>query len=680
MPQAQQSFVIHGHFYQPPREDPWFDEIETEVTAAPYHDWNERIERECYRTVVAAHLTRADADNRIVGVVNALEWISFNFGTTLLEWLEHHAPKTYHAILAADKASVERLGFGNAIAQPYHHVILPLASKRDKLTEVRWGIADFTRRFGREPLGMWLPETAMDHETLDVLAECGIQFTIVAPHQVEKPPPNGLPGEYRAANGKSVALCIYDGDLSHGVAFGGLLNNAGRWAERMLRSRNRLTSLATDGETYGHHHKFGEMALARVITELRARPTVAIENFASFLSHHPPIHPVKLVEPTSWSCPHGVERWRSNCGCRINVEKYPSQSWRTPLRGGLEVLAAGLHKLFEKEGAEYFDDPWAAREAYVTEPIAAVPSASRLAPRAPRSVRALELLEMERYALRMFTSDAWFFDDIGGLEPRQAMRYAARACELAGGTARAELESSLLHYLVQAMSNDAAVGTGKDVYARYVSQRSSAEVRAGAGVAAAHALALDAHLAAPRAFSVVSINDRSLTLQTRRTGKTAEMRVLVRSNSADSFETAVEVAGAGAAASALVSLNDFAERARHMIRAKLRHELLSRSLTERELTALANGDTTLRDLAARALVRAIDEVPRDESGTALRHAHAVLDLLDQLETPVPFDAQTAWWHVRSQLRAGDDVAQIAALGTRLGFDISALAVTNGATR
>jgi len=678
MPQAQQSFVIHGHFYQPPREDPWFDEIETEVTAAPYHDWNERIERECYRTVVAAHLTRADAHNRIVGVVNTLEWISFNFGTTLLEWLEHHAPKTYDAILAADKASVDRLGYGNAIAQPYHHVILPLASRRDKLTEVRWGIADFRRRFGREPLGMWLPETAMDHETLDVLAECGIRFTIVAPHQVEKPPPNGLPGEYRAANGKSVALCIYDGDLSHGVAFGGLLNNAGRWAERMLRSRSRLTSLATDGETYGHHHKFGEMALARVITELRERPSAMVENFASFLSHNAPIHPVKLVEPTSWSCPHGVERWRSNCGCRINGEKYPSQSWRTPLRGGLDVLAAGLHKLFEKEGREYFDDPWAARDAYMGDP-----STQRPAPSAQLSVRALELLEMERDALRMFTSDAWFFDDIGGLEPRQAMRYAARACELAGATVRAELEASLLRYLAQAVSNDAAVGTGKDVYARYVSPRTSADVRAGAGVGAAHALALDAHLAAPRAYSVVSIDGNSLTLQTRRTGKTTEMRAEVKSNSAESFETAVEVVGdgaGGAGATALVPLNDFAERARLIIRAKLRHQLLSRSLTEHELAALANGDTTLRDLAARALVRAIDEVPRDQSGAALRHAHAVLDLLDQLETPVPFDAQTAWWHVRSQLRDGRDAVLMAALGTRLGFDISALAVTNGATR
>ncbi len=669
MPQSSQSFVIHGHFYQPPREDPWFDEIETEVSAAPYHDWNERIERECYRTVVAAHLTRADAHNRIVGVVNTLEWISFNFGTTLLEWLEHHAPRTYQAILAADKASVERLGYGNAIAQPYHHVIFPLASRRDKLTEVRWGVADFRRRFGREPLGMWLPETAMDHETLDVLAECGIRFTIVAPHQVEKPARSGLPGEYRAANGKSVALFIYDGELSHGVAFGGLLKNAGQWAARMLRSRSRLTSLATDGETYGHHHKFGEMALARVITELRSRPGVVVENYASFLSNNPPTQQVKLVEPTSWSCPHGVERWRSNCGCRINGEKYPSQAWRTPLRGGLETLAAGLHALFDREGRDHFDDPWAARDAYINENVA---------PSNKSSVRARELLEMERYALRMFTSDAWFFDDIGGLEPRQAMRYAARACELAGGPARVELEASLLGYLAKAVSNEAAVGTGRDVYERHVVQHIGADVRVGAGVAAAHVIGLDGHLAAPRAYSVAAIDINSVTLTARRTGRTTEMRAEVRSNAAESFATAVEVVHNDATAAVIVPLNDFAERARHMIRATLRHQLLSRSLTTHELAALANGDTTLRDLAARALVRAIDDAARDESGAALRHAHAVLDLLEQLETAIPFEAQTAWWQLHSRSRDGRDATQIGALGTRLGFDLAALAAANGA--
>ncbi|MGQ0639271.1 MAG: DUF3536 domain-containing protein [Gemmatimonadaceae bacterium] len=688
MPQTQHSFVIHGHFYQPPREDPWFDEIQTEASAAPYHDWNERIERECYRTVVAAHLTKADADNRIVGVVNTLEWISFNVGATLLQWMEDHAPKTYRGILAADRASVERLGFGNAIAQPYHHTILPLASRRDKRTEVLWGIADFRRRFGRDPLGMWLPETAMDHETLDVLAECGIQFTVLAPHQVEKPPPNGLAGEYRAANGKSVALFMYDGELSHGVAFGGLLNNAGVWAARMLRARARLTSIATDGETYGHHHKFAEMALARVITELRTRRGVVVENFASFLSNNPPTQPVKLVEPTSWSCAHGVERWRSNCGCRINGEKFPSQEWRTPLRGGLDVLAAGLHALFEREGKEHFDDPWEARDAYATavgssgsSPNELEALASRLASRSSNIVRARELLEMEREALRMYSSCAWFFDDIGGLEPRQGMRYAAHAAELANATVRQQLEGALLKYLAQAKSNDAAVGTGRDVYERHARHQLSADVRTAAGVAAAHALGLDASAAVPRAYSLVSIDKDSLRLRLVRTGRTVRIDVDTATLSTDSADMIVRVRRLEAEQFEPVHLSELPEHARAAIRAKLRQKLLHRSLTTQELAALANGDATLRDLVARALVRAIEEVAKDDSAAALARAHSVLDLLEQLETPIPFDAQAAWWQVRSQLRngAGTPAPQLAALGTRLGFDISAIA-SAGATR
>lgn len=686
---APQSVVIHGHFYQPPREDPWLEEIEVEPTAAPFHDWNERIERECYRTVVAAHLTAGGTHNRIIGIVNTLEWISFNYGATLLEWLELNAPATYSATIAADRASEQRLGFGNAIAQPYHHVILPLASRRDKLTEVRWGIADFKRRFGREPLGMWLPETAMDHETLDVLAECGIRFTILAPHQVTTPPPNGLPGEYRAANGKSVALFMYDGDLAHGVAFGGLLSNAGQWVTRMLRrpagpraDGPRLVSIATDGETYGHHHKFGEMALARAITDLRHRKGVTVENFASFLSRHPPAHQMKLVEPTSWSCSHGVERWRSNCGDRVNGEKYPSQAWRTPLRGGLDVLAAGLHALFEREGREYFDDPWQARDDYGAAVGAAPNELDALVARLSRSTRherARELLEMERDSLRMFSSCAWFFDDIGGLEPRQVLRYAAHAIELAGArdpAIRDELEKALLGYLEKAISNDTTVGTGRDVYENTVRPRLPADARVAAGAAAAYALGLDARAAVPRAYDARVDNNR-VALRVVRTGRTAQMHTASEALSDDLVDTAVRLSRDDAAGSQLVHLDDFPESARRMIRASLRHRLLAGSLTAQELAALAQGDASLRDLAARALVRSIEQLPADESGLALRRANAVLDLLTQLESTIPFDAQTAWWRVRA--RSDGRNAQIAALGARLGFDVSVAAAGDGPT-
>ncbi|MEP6472900.1 MAG: glycoside hydrolase, partial [Gemmatimonadota bacterium] len=279
------SLVIHGHFYQPPREEPWLEEIEAEPSAAPCHDWNERIEQQCYRAVVAARIP--GAEGRISRIVNTLESISFNFGPTLLEWLERKAPTTYRAVLAADRSSVERLGFGNAIAMPYHHAILPLSTPADRQTEIRWGIADFRRRFGRMPQGMWLPETAVDAATLDALAIEGIQFTIVAPHQVEGAPADGSPGRFRTSSGREITLCVYDGAIAADVAFGALLNDATAWRRRLLAEgkgpARRLVAVATDGETYGHHHAFGEMALAGLIESVTTEPGVRLENFASYL-------------------------------------------------------------------------------------------------------------------------------------------------------------------------------------------------------------------------------------------------------------------------------------------------------------------------------------------------------------------------------------------------------------
>src|SRR5205814_7704315 len=416
-------------------------------SAAPYHDWNQRIERESYRAVVAARVYAPDG--RIAQIVNTLVSISFNFGATLLEWLEREAPETYAAVLEADRASRARhAGHGNAIAMPYHHVIMPLASRRDKVTEVRWGIADFRRRFGRDPEGMWLPETAVDPETLDVLAAEGIAFTILAPHQVEHAPADGSAGRYRTPGGRSIALVVYDGGISHDVAFGPLLKDAAAWAERLLApgkrgSERRLVAVATDGETYGHHHKFGEVALAWVLRDLERRRDVRVENFAAFLARHRAEQEVKLVAPTSWSCAHGVERWRADCGCRMAPERPTQQRWRAPLREALDWLAGELHARFEREGGALFDDPWAARDAYGTDRTA--------------DGRARELLEMERNALRMFTSCGWFFDDIAGIETMQLLRYAARAIELAGADAP-RLEAGVLERLARAPSNQRAGG------------------------------------------------------------------------------------------------------------------------------------------------------------------------------------------------------------------------------
>ena len=401
------SIVIHGHFYQPPRDDPRTGTIPLEPNAAPYHDWNERIEQECYARVAGS-----------------LASLSFDFGPTLLEWMERQAPTTYAAVLAADRAS------GNAIAMPYHHAILPLSSRRDKTTEVQWGIADFRRRFGREPEGMWLPETAVDDETLDVLAAEGIRFTILAPHQVERAPAGGLPGWYRTAGGHRIALFIYDGGLSHGVAFGPLVNDAAEWVRRLTSARADLVAIATDGETYGHHHRGGDVTLARVLDILAPSSDVRVENFAAFLARRPPEEEVRIVAPSSWSCPHGVERWRAECGCRAAPERATQQRWRAPLRAALEWLSGEIRGAYEREGR-------------------AMPH------------------ELEHQLLRMFTSCGWFFDDIAGLESVIVLRSAARAIELAGPEA-AQLEAGLLERLALAPSNDPSVGSGRELYLQRV--------------------------------------------------------------------------------------------------------------------------------------------------------------------------------------------------------------------
>jgi alpha-amylase/alpha-mannosidase (GH57 family) len=409
------SIVIHGHFYQPPRDDPWSGIVPQEYNAAPDHDWNERITRECYAPVAPS-----------------LAALSFDFGPTLLAWMEHAAPATYAAVLAADRASAaQHDGHGSAVAMPYHHSILPLSSRRDKTTEVRWGIADFRRRFGREPEGMWLPETAVDDETLDVLAAEGIRFTVLAPHQVERAPGGGLPGWYRTGGGHRIALFLYDGGISHGVSFGPLVRDAGAWVERLTSAQADLVTIATDGETYGHHHNGGDATLARVLEMLGQRGDVRLENFASFLARRPPEEQVRLVAPSSWSCPHGVERWRAECGCRAAPEKPTQQRWRAPLRGALDWLAGELRGAYDRDGG------------------------GRAMPH-----------ELEHQMLRMFTSCGWFFDDIAGLETVIVLRSAARAIDLAGqaGVDAARLEAGLLERLAAAPSNDPSVGSGRELY------------------------------------------------------------------------------------------------------------------------------------------------------------------------------------------------------------------------
>jgi Domain of unknown function (DUF3536)/Glycosyl hydrolase family 57 len=663
MTSPSHSVVIHAHFYQPPREDPWLDEVPREPSAAPYHDWNTRIERECYRAVAAARVL--GREGRIAHIVNTLTSISFDLCPTLAGWLEQTAPDTYRAFLDGDRVSCARnAGHGNALAAPFHHVILPLSTRRDKRTEILWGLADFRRRFGRESEGCWLPETAVDDETLDVLAECGVGFTILAPHQIEGAPTDGTPGRYRTAGERAIALCVYDGPLSHDVAFGPLITDSHRWAEAMVSGSKHLVSIATDGETYGHHHRFGEMALAAALQQLEAAPGARVENFAAYLADHPATTDVQLRAPSSWSCAHGIERWRSECGCRLDGAKWPSQSWRRPLRVALEHLQRALHDRFERDGAGLFGDPWQARDAYGDVLAGAMPLADWLAHWAPTAdaagrQRAAELLEMERHALGMLTSCGWFFDDISGLESLQVLRYAAHAIRLSGPGGDA-LERDLLTVLEDAASNDPAVGTGRDLYERSVRTPLGAAPRIAAAIAAAVAVGVNPTDAVPDAFIVEPV-EGAVRVIDRRTGRTERVVPAVERTRPGRLEVRVSADGSPTVG---VPLTTLPERAGDAIRQRLAQEVADLWFTDDETAAICRGIPPLH-VAEQAVRRAI--VALADGANPLAGAQ-VLDLLDLFElqgAPVPFDAQTMFAAIRDRLPVAAEY--VSTIATRLGF-------------
>ena len=483
---------IHGHFYQPPRENPWLEAIEGQPSAYPYHDWNERIAAECYAPNANARIL--DGENRIVAIVNNYASMSFNVGPTLLSWLEEKEPEVYRAILAADDESRGRFsGHGSALAQPYNHMILPLANPRDVRTQVVWGVRDFVHRFGRRPEGMWLPETAVDLASLEALAAEGIAFTVLAPHQAShvrkigdetwkdvQPSAVDPTMPYRVAlpSGAAIAVFFYDGPISRAVAFDRLLSTGERFAERLAGAfmdgagRAQLVHVATDGETYGHHHRHGDMALAYALHTLASRDLAVLTNYGEFLEKHPPSHEARIVENTAWSCSHGVERWRSDCGCHSGAHPGWTQAWRGPLREALDALRDTLAPLWESRAGELFRDPWQAREDYVSVILDRAPDTVRrfLAAQAGRELAeadrttALKLLELQRHAQLMYTSCGWFFDDVGGIEARQILQYAGRALQLAGELFGAGLEERFLGLLEKAKSNSPEVGDGKRVY------------------------------------------------------------------------------------------------------------------------------------------------------------------------------------------------------------------------
>jgi alpha-amylase/alpha-mannosidase (GH57 family) len=481
---------IHGHFYQPPRENPWLQAVELEDSAWPFHDWNERITAECYAPNASSRIL--DGDGRIVRIADNYQRISFNFGPTLLSWLSERRPDVHQAIVEADRAGRERFGgHGPAMAQAYNHAILPLCNDRDRRTQVRWGLADFRHRFGREAEGMWLPEAAADVASLEALAAEGVKFTVLAPRQARRVRPpgrgwhatNGIDPRraYRCKlpSGRTIALFFYDGIVSQAVAFERLLESGERLAERMVgtfdgREEPQLAHIATDGETYGHHFARGDMALAYAlhrVEEMGARLTIYAEHLARF----PPTWDVEIHDNSSWSCAHGIERWRSDCGCNSGREGW-GQHWREPLRNALDWLRDEVAPCYEHAAADLVHDPWAARDDYVA--LLLDRSKERVAAFLDRharrdlseavQVRLFELLELQRHAMLMYTSCGWFFDELSGLETVQVLRYAGRVVQLARDALGLELEEGFLGHLQHARSNLPEFRDGRGVWERCV--------------------------------------------------------------------------------------------------------------------------------------------------------------------------------------------------------------------
>jgi alpha-amylase/alpha-mannosidase (GH57 family) len=481
---------LHAHFYQPPRENPWTQEIEIQESAAPYKNWNKRITEECYAPNAKARIL--DDDLRIKKIVNNYSRMSFNFGPTLLSWLESKSPETYQAILKADQESQKLFGgHGSALAQPYNHIIMPLANSRDKLTQIRWGMEDFKCRFKRNPVGMWLPEAAVDIETLDLLAEEGIRFTVLAPSQAKQVRNNATsdwdsvdensldttrPYRLQLPSGLPFSIFFYDKNVSHQLAFENLLSNGDKFLNSLTSKfstdtdKIELVHAATDGETYGHHHKFGDMTLAYVLNQAQHHDSYSLTNYAQFLENHPPTSQVEILEDTSWSCAHGIERWRSNCGCHTGGKEGWSQAWRKPLRDSLDNLRDQIEGKFEEAIKPYVKDPWVARNDYIhlLQPDKDFEifftKHGNTSLKEKEKVNILKWLEIQRNAMLMYTSCGWFFNDISGIETEQILRYASFALELYSQLNENSLESSFLLTLQDAKSNIAKWNDGKYIY------------------------------------------------------------------------------------------------------------------------------------------------------------------------------------------------------------------------
>jgi len=528
---------IHGHFYQPPRENAWIEEIELQESAAPFHDWNERITHECYGPNAVARIL--NEEGKIENIVSNYARMSYNFGPTLLSWLEQKTPKIYQQIIDSDRESMIHYGgHGSAMAQVYNHIIMPLASRRDKETQIKWGVADFEKRFNRKPEGMWLAETAVDTESLEVLAENEIKFTVLAPSQAkrfrkqgEKKWVNGIDTKQayicNLPSGKKIILFFYDGKHSQGVAFNGYLNNGKQFAKALVdafddQKGDQLVHIATDGESYGHHHKNGEMALSYCMDQIEKNPEIQLTNYSQFLELVEVTNEVEINEDTSWSCAHGIERWRSDCGCHTSVESEWNQKWRSGLRDSLEWLNNEFSSIFEKGMAKYSDDCWGLRIKYYE--VFSDRSSQNLerffkqnfdnSLSGKDKTIVIRLLEMEKLSMYMFTSCAWFFSEISGIETIQVLQYANRGIQLAEELSDIKLEERFKDKLQLIKSNITEYGTAKNIYEKWVNTKRLSLTQIGMTYAVGALFEDNAHL-----LSILNYNCESEILKRKKAGK-----------------------------------------------------------------------------------------------------------------------------------------------------------------
>jgi len=519
VPASPVALVVHGHFYQPPRENPWTDELPREPSASPFHDWNARIHAECYRSNAFARIFSPDA--RIESIVNNYDRLSFNFGPTLARWVERHDPQVMMRLRAADEDQRRRLGAGGAIAQAYAHAILPLCDPADCRTQIVWGLQDFERRFGRSAEGIWLPETAVSPSVLTTLIELGVKYTILAPEQIDGARASdqdpwqevdrdsidtgrAYAWRHPDGSGRSIALAVFDGPLSRAVAFGEASTRADLFleavkaaAERSETEGQRLVLCASDGELWGHHKKFADLTLAFATHVDAERRALEVTNLGAYLKKHPPVWEARLAtgpdgEGTAWSCAHGVGRWCRDCGCHMGSGMGWNQSWRGPLRAALDRIRDAAGAFYEDAGSHLLVDPWGARDAYGAVVDAPIPE--RDAVLAEFATHALEAggdearaearlhLELQRATLLMYASCGWFFDDVAGLEASLVLRFGAHALDLLREAGGDPPVNEVLDILAEAKSNRPEEGTGADVFRRMTGHKVTA-VQAVAGTA-----------------------------------------------------------------------------------------------------------------------------------------------------------------------------------------------------